>query len=76
MDASLQYLGMDEHQEAALQKIMENGIEETSRVFSEGVRVDSDLKTFLQLLTQVFADEHADPEKVELLLARLPAVNK
>ncbi|MAD47084.1 MAG: response regulator receiver protein [Oceanospirillaceae bacterium] len=76
VDASLQYLGMDEHQEAALQKIMENGIEETSRVFSEGVRVDSDLKTFLQLLTQVFADEHADPEKVELLLARLPAVNK
>ena len=55
---------------------MENGIEETSRVFSEGVRVDSDLKTFLQLLTQAFADEHADPEKVELLLARLPAVNK
>ena len=73
VDSSLQYLGMDEHQEAELQKIMEKGIDETGNVFSEGVRVDADLHVFLNMMDQVFADEHADPEKVQQLLSRLPA---
>jgi len=71
VDSSILYLGMDEQQEAALQKIIESGIEETNRIFADGIRVDSDLNVSLKLLEEVFAADHIDPEKVQLLLTRL-----
>lgn len=72
VENSLQFLGLDEHQEAALQHIMETGISDTSRIFNNGMRVDEGLRGFLQQLDQVFAEEHADPQKIRALLDRMP----
>ena len=68
VESSLQFLGMDERQEAALQKIMETGIVDTNRIFNNGLRVDENVRGFLQKLDDIFADEHADPQKIEELL--------
>ncbi|MGB1092649.1 MAG: hypothetical protein ACPGYX_11025, partial [Oceanobacter sp.] len=40
-------LGMDEFQERAVLEIMERGVEETSRIFAEGIRTDESLRQFL-----------------------------
>lgn len=72
VEQSLQFLGMDERQEATMQNIMETGIVETSRVFNEGMRVDEGLSAFLQQVDQVFSAEHVDPQKVQALLDMMP----
>lgn len=74
VEQSLQFLGMDERQEATMQGIMETGIAETTRVFSEGLRVDEGLNEFLQKVDQVFSAEHVDPQQVQALLALMPNV--
>ena len=72
VEQSLQFLGMDERQEATMQKIMETGITETSRVFNEGMRVDEGLGELLQKINQVFSGEHVDPQQVQALLDMMP----
>ncbi len=72
VEQSLQFLGMDERQEAAMQKIMETGIAETNRVFNEGIRVDEGLNVFLQKVDRVFSADHVDPQEVQALLDMMP----
>lgn len=47
VERSLHFLGMDEFQERAVLEIMERGVEETSRIFAEGIRTDESLRQFL-----------------------------
>lgn len=72
VESSIQFLGMDEQQEAALQKIMENGISDTNRIFSDGMRLDEGLKGFLAHLDEVLSCGKADPQMIQSLLNRIP----
>ncbi|WP_430460038.1 hypothetical protein ACQUQU_12560 [Thalassolituus sp. LLYu03] len=72
VESSLQFLGMDERQESAMQKIMETGILETNRIFNDGMRLDKGLKEFLRKLDEVFASGHADPQQIRMLLDSMP----
>lgn len=72
VEQSLQFLGMDERQEAAMQKIMETGITDTNRIFNNGMRLDEGLRGFLKRLDAVFAEEHADPQQIQELLNKMP----
>ncbi len=73
VENSLQYLGMDETQEAALQGIMERGISDTNRVFNEGIRLDEGLRSLLQQLDDIFSAGQIDPQKIGELLEKMPA---
>ena len=75
VENSLQFLGMNEQQEQAIQAIMEQGIRQMTDVFSHGVKVDKQLREFLQQLDQVFMNGHADPQKIRQLLEAMPAGN-
>ena len=46
IEASMQYLGMDEAQEKSLQTTMEAAIVATNKNFNEGLKLDSDLHGF------------------------------
>lgn len=72
VEQSLQFLGMDERQEAAMQNIMETGITDTSRIFNNGMRLDEGLRGFLKQLDAVFAEEHVDPQQIQELLKKMP----
>jgi len=72
VEESIQFLGMDENQEAALQKIMENGILDTNRIFNDGMRLDRGLKDFLNQVDVIFKSDHVDAEHLQTLLEQLP----
>lgn len=72
VEESIQFLGMDEHQEAALQKIMEHGILDTNRIFNDGMRLDRGLKDFLNQVDTVFSQGHVDADNLQALLKQLP----
>ena len=67
VEHSVQFLGLDEYQERAIQDIMERGISETTRVFNEGVRVDEGLNQFLQKVDRVFTGNGVDPGELASL---------
>lgn len=57
----LQFLGMDEYQEKAILEIMYNGVEETGKIFSDGLRMDEGLQQFLSQVDQAL---EADGETI------------
>jgi CheY-like chemotaxis protein len=57
----LQFLGMDEYQEKAILEIMYNGVEETGKIFSNGLRMDEGLQQFLSQVDQAL---EADGETI------------
>ena len=71
VDNSIQFLGMDENQEKALQDTMEQGIVNTNRIFNEGLKVDENLKHFLQELDEVFNSETVDPGQLKALISHM-----
>lgn len=72
IDENIQVLGMDEQQEQAIQKVMEQGIASTSRIFNEGIRVDEGLQKFLAQVDAVFSDDHADAALLQQLIRDMP----
>lgn len=72
VENSIQFLGMDEHQEKTLQNIMETGICDTNRVFNEGMKLDKGLKSFLAQVDSVFSRDHVDHEQLLALLKNMP----
>ena len=68
VEESIQFLGMDEHQERALQKIMETGILDTNRIFNEGMQLDRGLKDFLNQVEHLFNAGHIDASELQRLL--------
>lgn len=68
VEGGIQFLGMDEHQEKALQTIMETGIVDTNRIFNEGMQLDRGLKDFLNQVEHLFNAEHIDASQLQRLL--------
>jgi len=71
VDHSMQFLGMDELQERELQKIMAQGIEETNRIFTAGLRMDAGLKAFLQQADALFSQDKIDSKELMDLMSTL-----
>jgi len=76
VDREIQFLGMDEDQERAMQKIMENGITSANRVFNDGLRMDTDLKNVLGELGRVVSQDHVDAGALLRLVDHLPTVSQ
>ena len=74
VDREIQFLGMDEQQERTLQKLMEDGILETNRIFNEGLKVDKNLSSYLDLVGKVFSGDRVNAQELQDLLDQLPAV--
>lgn len=74
VESSIQFLGMDERQELALQKIMETGIVDTNRIFNQGMRMDEGLREFLEQVDNVFCSGSVDHAKLDRLLSAMPAI--
>jgi hypothetical protein len=74
VESSIQFLGMDERQELALQKIMENGVVDTNRIFNKGKRMDEGLREFLEQVDNVFCSDSVDHAKLDRLLNAIPAI--
>jgi CheY-like chemotaxis protein len=68
VERSIQFLGMDENQERAIQDIMEAGIQDTNRVFSDGIKLDSGLRDFLAQVDGLFSEKHIDSMHLQRLL--------
>ena len=71
VEHSVQFLGLDEYQERAIQDIMERGISETTRVFNDGVRVDEGLSQFLQRVDKLFTGNGVDANELASLTQML-----
>lgn len=76
IEREIQFLGMDEAQENAIQKIMENGILETNRVFNDGLKLDKGLAEFLGEVEQVFSSGHTKAAQLVALIDKMPAAGK
>jgi CheY-like chemotaxis protein len=74
VESSIQFLGMDERQELALQNIMETGIVDTNRIFNQGMRMDEGLREFLEQVDNVFCSGSVDHAKLDRLLSAMPAI--
>ncbi|MEK9767156.1 MAG: hypothetical protein VW274_11825, partial [Thalassolituus sp.] len=74
VDREIQFLGMDEQQERTIQKLMEDGILQTNRIFNEGLKVDKNLSSYLELVAKVFSAERVSAEELQVLIDQLPAV--
>ena len=48
IEHSIQFLGMDEHQERALQRMIVKGINATTEIFAQGLELDEGLQGFLR----------------------------
>lgn len=76
IDSEIQFLGMDEQQERAIQQRMENGIIETNRVFNEGLRMDKGISSYLNEVGRVFAAGHTDANELQTLMDNLPSIGR
>lgn len=76
IEREIQFLGMDETQENAIQKIMEDGILETNRVFNDGLKLDKGLAEFLGEVEQVFSSGHTKAAQLVALIDKMPAAGK
>ncbi len=76
IEREIQFLGMDESQERAIQKIMEEGIVAANRVFNEGLRMDTDLKDVLGKLGTAVSQEHVDTQALLQLVDHLPGISQ
>lgn len=69
VENTFQFMGMDEHQEAALQKIIEHGVVDTNRIFNQGMQLDKGLNVFLAEVDGLLGG--GDPEKIKQLLTQV-----
>lgn len=76
IEREIQFLGMDETQERAIQKIMETGITETNQIFNEGLKLDKGLAEFLGEVEQVFSSGHMKAAQLLALMEKMPASGK
>jgi CheY-like chemotaxis protein len=76
IEREIQFLGMDEAQERAIQKIMEDGIRETNQVFNDGLKLDKGLAEFLGEVEQVFSSGHMKATQLVALMKKMPASGK
>lgn len=76
IEREIQFLGMDEAQEKAIQKIMEDGILETNQVFNDGLKLDRGLAGFLGEVEQVFSSGHMKATQLVALMDKMPAAVK
>lgn len=76
IEREIQFLGMDEAQERAIQKIMEDGIRETNQVFNDGLKLDKGLAEFLGEVEQVFSSGHMKATQLVALMKKIPASGK
>jgi CheY-like chemotaxis protein len=76
IEREIQFLGMDEAQERAIQKIMEDGIRETNQVFNDGLKLDKGLAEFLGEVEQVFSSGHMKAKQLVALMEKMPASGK
>jgi len=53
---------------------MEDGILETNRIFNEGLKVDKNLSSYLDLVGKVFSGDRVNAQELQDLLDQLPAV--
>ena len=72
MDNSVHFLGLDESQEMAIQKIMETGILDTNKIFNSGMTLDRELKDFLTLVEESFNQKQIDASLLNKLVERIP----
>ena len=73
IEQEIQFLGMDEQQERVIQKVLENGILETNRVFNEGLKMDKSLTGYLTEVGRVFASDKVKTEELMALVEKIPA---
>ena len=73
IEQEIQFLGMDEQQERVIQKVLENGILETNRVFNEGLKMDKSLTGYLSEVGRVFASDKVKTEELMALVEKIPA---
>ena len=71
IEASMQYLGMDETQEKSLQTTMEAAILATSKIFNEGLKLDKDLHEFLVHIDNLFKSEKINPAQLQKIIESL-----
>lgn len=71
IEASMQYLGMDEAQEESLQKTMETAILATNKIFNEGLKLDKDLHEFLVRIDALFKTDKINPSQLQKIIESL-----
>jgi CheY-like chemotaxis protein len=71
IEASMQYLGMDETQEKSLQSTMGTAIAATNKIFNEGLRLDSDLHEFLVHIDALFKADKINPNQLKKIIESL-----
>ena len=71
IEASMQYLGMDEAQEKSLQTTMEGAILATNKIFNEGLKLDSDLHDFLVHIDSLFKTDKINPDQMQKIIESL-----
>ncbi|MBL4799723.1 MAG: response regulator [Oleispira sp.] len=71
IEASMQYLGMDEAQEKSLQTTMEVAIVATNKIFNEGLKLDSDLHGFLVHIDSLFKTDKINPDQMQKIIESL-----
>ena len=71
IEGSMQYLGMDEAQEKSLHETIETGISNTNKVFSDGLKLDKDLQSFLEYIENLFKAESIKPAQMQKIIDSL-----
>ncbi len=71
IEASMQYLGMDEAQEKSIQGTMEGAILSTNKIFNEGLKLDKDLHEFLVHIDALFKTEKINPTQLQKIIESL-----
>lgn len=68
VESSMHVLGMDEQQERRLEAISEYAVEETNRIFHEGLTMDQGLRDFLAAAELLLAKQHLPVDAIQRLL--------
>ncbi|ASP38657.1 response regulator receiver protein [Bacterioplanes sanyensis] len=68
IENSMHVLGMDEVQEQKMRAISENAVQETTRIFNEGMTLDQNLRDFLSVAEHLLAKPHLPIEALQRLL--------
>ena len=64
-------LALDEHQENSLFAVTEKGVEETTRLFNNGIRVDTRFQELMEQLANVDFNDNTDSSQLGTLLSNL-----
>jgi len=71
IEASMQYLGMDEAQEKSLQTTIEKAISNTNKIFNDGLSLDKDLHQFLVHIDTLFKTDKINPAQLKKIIESL-----